>query len=114
MTTIQEAVKQAVAGEPIDVSYLDAEPVDQMSSRYAEVFHYFATQPSPFVRLSNNTSLCSKCGGRLGKLIAKVPGAVRFDGCCSVCGEDEFHTAGWSNDEAGNAARAEVRQEVTA
>lgn len=109
MATIQVAVKQAVAGEPIDPAYLDDEPVDQMSSRYAEVFHYFATQPTPFVRLSNGTILCSACGGRVGKLIAKVPGAVRFDGCCSVCGKNEFHTAGWTNDEEGNAARAEVR-----
>lgn len=109
MTTIQEAVKQAVAGEAIDLSYLKIEPVEQMSARYAEVFGFFAIQPSPFVRLSNGVEICSKCGGRVGKLIAKVPGAVRFDGCCAVCGENEFHTAGWSNDEAGNAARAEVR-----
>lgn len=107
--SIQEAVKQAVAGEEIDNSYLDAEPVDQMSSRYAEVFRYFATHISPFVRLSNGVIVCPKCGGRVGKLIAKVPGAIRFDGCCSVCGEYEFHTAGWSNDDAGNAARAEAR-----
>ena len=109
MATIQEAAKQAVAGEPIDPSYLDAEPLDKMSSRYAEVFRYFASQPSPFVRLSNYEGVCSSCGGRMAKLVAKVPGAIRFDTCCSACGENEFHTAGWSNDEAGNEARASVR-----
>lgn len=109
MATIQEAVKQATAGEPIDTSYLEAEPVDKMADSYALVFRYFAAAGSAYVRLSNFQGLCSKCAGRLGKLIAKVPGAVRFDGCCSVCGEDEFHTAGWSNDEAGDAARRESR-----
>jgi hypothetical protein len=113
MSALNEAVAQAAAGDAIDPAYLKDEPVDQMASRYAEIFHYFAEQ-TPFIRPSNGVILCTKCGGRVIKLIAKVPGAVRFDGCCSNCGEDEFHTAGWSNDEAGNEARASVRKAVTA
>jgi hypothetical protein len=109
----QDAVRQAITGEPIDLIYLAVEPVEAMSSRYAEVFDYFADNGPAFVRLSNYVGVCSVCGGRVGKLIAKVPGAVRFDGCCSVCGEDEFHTAGWTNDAAGNAARASVREAVS-
>jgi hypothetical protein len=108
MSVFQEAARQAVAGEPVDPAYLDVEPPD-MAARYAEVFRYFADQGTPYVRLSNYPGVCSVCGGRVAKLVAMVPGAVRFDTCCSVCGEDEFHTAGWTNDEAGNAARASVR-----
>jgi hypothetical protein len=107
--SVQEAAQQAVAGDPIDPSYLDAVPVDAMSTRYAEVFHYFADHGPPFIRASNYVGVCSVCGGRVVKLVAKVPGAVRFDTVCSVCGEDEFHTAGWTNDDEGNAARASVR-----
>ena len=107
--TIQDAVAQAVAGELIDPTYLLEVPVEQMSARYAEVFRYFNDQEAPFVRPSNGVILCSRCGGRVVKLIAKVPGAIRFDSLCSQCGENEFHTAGWSNDEAGNKARASVR-----
>lgn len=109
---IQQAVRQAIAGEPIDLTYLEPAPVPRMAASYAEVFGYFATQ-TPFVRLSNYVGVCSQCGGRVGKLIAKVPGAVRFDTCCADCGADEFHTGGWSNDEAGNAARASVRKVTT-
>lgn len=109
--TIQDAAKQAVAGEQIDPAYLGDEPPD-MASRYAEVFRYFAEQETPFIRLSNYAGPCSVCGGRIAKLIAKVPGAVRFDGCCSVCGEDEFHTAGWTGDDAGTEARNSVRGAV--
>lgn len=112
MSAIQEAAKQAIAGETIDLSYLDAEPVDAMSSRYAEVFGYFADNGPAFVRASNYVGVCTVCGGRVVKLVAKVPGAVRFDTVCSVCGENEFHTAGWSNDEAGEKARASVRGEA--
>lgn len=108
MSAIQDAVKQAVAGEEIDPSYLKAEPKD-MAGNYGQVFGYFAKQKNPSVRLSNYAGVHDADGGRIGKLIAKVPGAIRFDGCCAVCGELEFHTAGWSNDEAGNKARNSVR-----
>lgn len=112
MSAIQEAAQQAIAGEPIDLAYLDEEPVDSMSSRYAEVFHYFADHGPPFVRASNYVGVCTVCGGRVVKLVAKVPGAIRFDTVCSNCGEDEFHTAGWTSDEEGEAARASVRGEA--
>ena len=106
--SIREAVVQAAAGEQIDPAYLEDEP-PEMASRYEEVFRYFADAGTPFIRPSNYVGVCSVCGGRIVKLIAKVPGAIRFDTCCAVCGENEFHTAGWSNDEAGTAARASVR-----
>jgi len=109
MSKLQDAVKQAVAGGAIDPAYLDEEPVEEMASRYAEVFHYISDNGPAFVRLSNANLVCSECGGRVGKLIAKVPGAIRFDGCCSVCGKNEFHTAGWSGDEEGAAVRDSVR-----
>jgi hypothetical protein len=121
MSKLKEAIVQGEAGEPIDPSYLEDEPVDQMASRYAEVFHAFASQPSPYVRLSNwPGELHQGCKAPdtdtpplIRKLIAKVPGVVRFDGCCDKCGENEFHTAGWTNDDAGDAARAEARKRVS-
>ena len=110
MSKLQEAVAQGRAGEPIDPAYLEDEPVDKMASRYAEVFRYFAAQPSPYVRLSNHSGdPCPNCGGLVLKLVAKVPGVVRFDGCCVNCGQSEFHTAGWTGDDAGDAARLEAR-----
>jgi hypothetical protein len=108
----QEAVRQAIAGEPIDPLYLAVEPVEKMAASYAEVFGYFADHGPAFVRLSNYVGVCSVCGGRVGKLVAKVPGAIRFDTCCSACGENEFHTGGWTNDEEGTAARDSVREKA--
>jgi hypothetical protein len=121
MSKLKEAIVQGEAGEPIDPAYLKAEPVEQMASSYAQVFHAFASQSSPYVRLSNwPGELHEKCPAPpadtpplIRKLIAKVPGVVRFDGCCDKCGEAEFHTAGWTNDEAGTAARASARKKVS-
>ena len=110
MSTLQEAVQQAVAGEAIDPAYLDEEPENAAAS-YARVFHYFVDHGPAFVRLTNYPGgPCSECGtGLIRKLVAKVPGVVRFDGCCANCGENEFHTAGWTNDEAGDEASASAR-----
>ena len=113
MSKLKDAVVQGVAGDAIDPAYLEDEP-KEMAGSYAQVFHAFAAGRSPYVRLTNwPGEPCSECGqGLVRKLVAKVPGVVRFDGCCAVCGENEFHTAGWTNDDAGNKARNAARKAV--
>jgi len=113
MSKLKDAVVQGVAGDAIDPAYLEDEPKD-MAGSYAQVFYAFASGRSPYVRLTNwPGEPCSECGqGLVRKLVAKVPGVVRFDGCCANCGKNEFHTAGWTNDDAGNKARNAARKAV--
>lgn len=110
MATIQDAVKAAVTGEEIDLSYLEASvPLEEMAGTYRELFQYFAAQGTPRVRRSGSASPCSVCGNNVIKLQAEVPGAIRYDGCCVNCGENEFHRIGWTDGKARDEYRAKTR-----
>jgi hypothetical protein len=102
-------VKQAVSGEGIDPSFLDDDPApgQQLNGRFAEVLRYMEANPPVSVRRTFGADLCSECGeGIVIKLESKVPGAVRYDGCCTVCGKNEFHRAGWTSAQVRDSYRA--------
>jgi hypothetical protein len=73
---------------------------------YREIFLFFAASGVPMVRRSGTPSPCSVCGGPVIKIESRVPGAVRYDGCCANCGKNEFHRVGWTDGEARDAYRA--------
>ncbi len=112
MSAIQDAVKAAMTGDwdKVDLSFLDPDrPLEEMAGVYREIFQYFAAQGTPRVRRSGSPSPCSECGGLVVKLQSEVPGAIRYDGCCANCGENEFHRVGWTDGEARDAYRAKTR-----
>jgi hypothetical protein len=107
--SIQEAVRQAADGEGIDPSYLDDDPGmgEELNGRFAEIIGYMEKNGPASVRRTFAASPCEECGeGVVLKLEAKVPGAVRFDGCCTKCGKSEFHRAGWTSAEVRDSYRA--------
>jgi hypothetical protein len=108
--SIQEAVGQAAAWEGIDPSYLDDDPApgEELNERFLEIVRYMEKNGPASVRRTFGVSPCEDedCGGVILKLEAKVPGAVRFDGCCATCGKYEFHRAGWTSAEVRDSYRA--------
>ena len=109
--TIQESVKQAVSGEGIDPSYLADDPYlgDTPNRRFEEILRYMASIDPASPRRSGTASPCEECHeGLVIKLEAKVPGAIRYDGCCTVCGKSEFHRAGWLSSEVRDSYRSAI------
>lgn len=109
--TIQESVKQAAAGEGIDPSYLEDDPYfgESPNRRFGEIMRYMASIDRASPRRAGSPEPCPECGeGVIIKLEAKVPGAVRYDGCCTACGKREFHRAGWLSSEVRDSYRAAI------